>query len=64
MGESAKTSVLNQWCKGTRCKNLFITDAAPFASNADKNPDLTILALVVGHEPAKTSPRERRKGNL
>ena len=27
------------------CKNLFVTDAAPFVSNADKNPTLTITAL-------------------
>ena len=26
-------------------KNLFVTDAAPFVSNADKNPTLTITAL-------------------
>ena len=45
MGDSAKNSVLNQWCQAWDCKNLFITDAAPFASNADKNPTLTITAL-------------------
>ena len=26
-------------------KNLFLCDGAPFASNADKNPTLTIMAL-------------------
>jgi choline dehydrogenase-like flavoprotein len=26
-------------------KNLFVTDGAPFVSNADKNPTLTITAL-------------------
>ena len=40
-----KTSVLNQYCQAWDCKNLFITDAAPFVSNADKNPTLTITAL-------------------
>ena len=30
---------------GLGLKNLFITDAAPFVSNADKNPTLTITAL-------------------
>ena len=40
-----KTSVLNQYCQAWDCKNLFITDAAPFVSNADKNPTLTISAL-------------------
>jgi choline dehydrogenase-like flavoprotein len=27
------------------CKNLFIVDAGPFVSQADKNPTWTILAL-------------------
>jgi choline dehydrogenase-like flavoprotein len=45
MGDDPKTSVLNQYCQAWDVKNLFITDAAPFVSNADKNPTLTISAL-------------------
>ena len=45
MGNDPKTSVLNQYCQAWDVKNLFITDAAPFVSNADKNPTLTISAL-------------------
>jgi choline dehydrogenase-like flavoprotein len=45
MGDNPKTSVLNPYCQAWDCKNLFITDAAPFVSNADKNPTLTITAL-------------------
>jgi choline dehydrogenase-like flavoprotein len=45
MGTDPKTSVLNQYCQAWDCKNLFITDAAPFVSNADKNPTLSITAL-------------------
>ncbi len=45
MGTDAKTSVLNSYCQAWDCKNLFITDAAPFVSNADKNPTLSITAL-------------------
>jgi choline dehydrogenase-like flavoprotein len=45
MGDNPKKSVLNQYCQAWDCKNLFITDAAPFVSNADKNPTLTITAL-------------------
>ena len=45
MGDDPTTSVLNQYCQAWDCKNLFITDAAPFVSNADKNPTLTITAL-------------------
>ena len=45
MGSERSTSALNPYCQAWDCKNLFITDAAPFVSNADKNPTLTILAL-------------------
>ncbi len=45
MGNDPKTSVLNKYCQAWDVKNLFITDAAPFVSNADKNPTLTISAL-------------------
>jgi choline dehydrogenase-like flavoprotein len=45
MGNDPKTSVLNSHCQAWDVKNLFITDAAPFVSNADKNPTLTITAL-------------------
>jgi choline dehydrogenase-like flavoprotein len=44
MGADAKTSVTNKWCQTWDVKNLFLTDGAPFASNADKNPTLTIMA--------------------
>jgi choline dehydrogenase-like flavoprotein len=46
MGSDAKTSVVNQWCQSWDVKNLFLTDGAPFPSNADKNPTLTIMALA------------------
>jgi choline dehydrogenase-like flavoprotein len=45
MGDNPKKSVLNQYCQAWDVKNLFITDAAPFVSNADKNPTLSITAL-------------------
>ncbi len=45
MGDNPKTSVLNKYCQAWDVKNLFVTDAAPFVSNADKNPTLTISAL-------------------
>jgi choline dehydrogenase-like flavoprotein len=46
MGSDPKTSVTNQWCQTWDVKNLFLTDGAPFCSNADKNPTLTIMALA------------------
>jgi choline dehydrogenase-like flavoprotein len=44
MGADAKSSVTNQWGQTWDVKNLFLTDGAPFPSNADKNPTLTIMA--------------------
>jgi len=46
MGSDSKTSVTNQWCQTWDVPNLFVTDGAVFASNADKNPTLTIMALA------------------
>jgi choline dehydrogenase-like flavoprotein len=45
MGNDAKTSVLNRNCQAHEVKNLFVADAAPFVTNPDKNPTLTIMAL-------------------
>ena len=46
MGSDPKTSVTNRWCQTWDVPNLFVTDGAVFASNADKNPTLTIMALA------------------
>jgi choline dehydrogenase-like flavoprotein len=46
MGSDPKTSVTDRWCRTWDVDNLFITDGAVFASNADKNPTLTIMALA------------------
>lgn len=46
MGSDPRTSVTNQWCQTWDVANLFVADGAVFASNADKNPTLTILALA------------------
>ena len=46
MGSEPKSSVTNQWCQTWDVDNLFVTDGAVFASNADKNPTLTIMALA------------------
>jgi choline dehydrogenase-like flavoprotein len=45
MGNDPKTSALNSQCQAHDVKNLFVADAAPFVSNPDKNPTLTIMAL-------------------
>jgi choline dehydrogenase-like flavoprotein len=46
MGACPKSSVTNQWGQTWDVENLFIADGAVFASNADKNPTLTIMALA------------------
>ncbi len=46
MGSDEKKSVCNGWNQVWGVKNLFLSDAAPFPSNADKNPTLTIMALA------------------
>ena len=45
MGNDAKTSALNQHCQAHDVRNLFVADAAPFVTNPDKNPTLSIMAL-------------------
>jgi choline dehydrogenase-like flavoprotein len=62
MGADPKTSVTNQWCQTWDVKNLFVTDGGPFASNADKNPTLTIMALA--WRASDYLLEEMRKGNL
>jgi choline dehydrogenase-like flavoprotein len=46
MGSDPKSSVLNQYCQAHDVPNLFVTDGACFASNADKNPTLSIMAIA------------------
>jgi len=45
MGNDPKTSPLNRNCQAHDVKNLFVADGAPFVTNPDKNPTLTITAL-------------------
>lgn len=62
MGNNPKTSVLNKYCQAHDVKNLFVADAAPFVSNPDKNPTLTITALA--WRAAEYMAEEMRKGNV
>lgn len=45
MGTDPKTSVVNEFQQLHDAKNVFVVDAGPFVSQADKNPTWTILAL-------------------
>lgn len=46
MGSDAASSVTNAWCQLHDADNVFIADAGPFVSQADKNPTWTIMALA------------------
>ncbi|HEX4240794.1 MAG TPA: GMC family oxidoreductase [Steroidobacteraceae bacterium] len=45
-GSDAGSSVTNAFGQTWDVRNLFVADGAVFASNADKNPTLTIMALA------------------
>jgi choline dehydrogenase-like flavoprotein len=46
MGAAPGKSVTNRWGRTHDVPNLVIADGAAFASSADKNPTLTIMALA------------------
>lgn len=62
MGDDPKQSVLNRYCQSHEVKNLFVADAAPFVSQAHKNPTWTILALAM--RTAEHIADERKRGNI
>jgi choline dehydrogenase-like flavoprotein len=62
MGASPKTSALNKFCQAHDVKNVFVTDAACFVSNPDKNPTLTIMAI--SWRASEYLLDEAKKGNL
>lgn len=62
MGASPKTSALNGYCQAHEVKNLFVTDAASFVTNPDKNPTLTIMAL--SWRASEHLLDQAKKGNL
>jgi len=62
MGNSQKTSALNSYCQAHDVKNVFVTDAASFVSNPDKNPTLTIMAL--SWRASDYLLEQAKKGNL
>jgi choline dehydrogenase-like flavoprotein len=46
MGDDARTSVTSQYCQTWDVPNLMIVDGGVFASNAHKNPTLTMMAIA------------------
>ena len=47
MGDDPKTSVTNSWARLHDVDNVFVVDAGPFTSQADKNCTWTIMALAM-----------------
>ncbi|MEO8620697.1 MAG: GMC family oxidoreductase, partial [bacterium] len=62
MGSDPNNSVTNAFAQTWEVKNLFLTDGAPFCSNADKNPTLTIMALA--WRTTEYALEEMRRGNV
>ena len=62
MGDDPAKSVLNKYCQAHEVKNLFVMDAAPFASNPDKNVTLSIVAFA--WRASEYLAEEMRKGNV
>ncbi len=62
MGADRRKSVCDQWGRTWDVPNLYLTDGAPFPSNADKNPTLTLMALA--WRAADHLAGELSRGNL
>lgn len=62
MGNDPKKSALNKWNQAHDCKNLFVMDAGPFVSQADKNITWTILALSM--RASENLVSEMKKNNI
>lgn len=62
MGGEPGKSVTNSWSQTWDVRNVFVADGGVFASNADKNPTLTIMALA--WRAADRILDEMRRGNL
>ena len=45
MGQRSENFGAEQICQAHDVKNVFVADGAPFVTNPDKNPTLTIMAL-------------------
>lgn len=62
IGADPRTSVCDAFSRTWDVKNLLLCDGAPFASNADKNPTLTIMALA--WRACDQLIADAKKGNL
>ena len=62
MGNNPSTSALNKYCQAHDAKNVFVADAGPFVSQADKNCTWTILALAM--RTAEYIAEQRKVGSI
>ena len=62
MGNDPKTSVTDSMCRLHDAKNVFIVDAGPFSSQADKNCTWTIMALSM--RTSENIVQEFKKKNI
>jgi choline dehydrogenase-like flavoprotein len=62
MGNNPSTSALNKYCQAHDAKNVFVADAGPFVSQADKNCTWTILALAM--RTAEYIADQRKGGSI
>jgi len=62
MGDDARTSVLDRWCRSHDIKNLFVVDASCFVSHPEKATTHTIMALA--YRASDFLAEELRLGNL
>ncbi|HYM09098.1 MAG TPA: GMC family oxidoreductase [Bryobacterales bacterium] len=62
MGDSRKTSVLNQYNQAHDVKNLFVVDGSSFVSCGPQNPTLTMVALAL--RASDYLAEQMRQGNL
>ena len=62
MGDDRRTSVTNAMCQLHDAKNVFVVDAGPFTSQADKNCTWTIMALSM--RTSEFVVEELKKQNL
>jgi len=62
MGDDPKNSVTNKYCQLHDAKNVFIVDAGPFVSQADKNCTWTIMALAM--RTSEYIVKQYRKRNI
>ena len=62
MGNDPSTSALNKYCQAHDARNVFVADAGPFVSQADKNCTWTILALSM--RTATYIAEQRKAGTI